>query len=143
MEEQKKEIPEWPKNIKRTRQREAVYHILTNTEEPLSAAEIYHRIEKSADGGGNYAVSTVYRALAAFEENGLVIKSTLMGKDTAVYAWNYGAHRHYAICLQCHKRIPLKSCPFEHMNMNTGDDGFQVTGHKIELYGYCKQCKLK
>ncbi len=126
--------------IKKTRQREAVYQILAAAKEPLSAHEIYHRVEKD-NQEDNYAISTIYRALAVFEEKGLVVKSTLMGDDTAVYAWNQGAHKHYAICLKCHKLVPLASCPFEHMEMNTNEEDFQITGHKIELYGYCRKCK--
>lgn len=140
-EEQTDQRP-WPENIKRTRQREAVYDILVNTDEPLSAAEIYRRLEQSQPSS-NFAISTVYRALSVFEENGLVSKSMLMGDDTAVYAWDHGTHRHYAICLKCHKRVPLQSCPFEHAKMSTGNEEFQITGHKIELYGYCKQCNIK
>lgn len=140
-EEQTDQRP-WPENIKRTKQREAVYDILVNTDEPLSAAEIYRRLEQSKPDS-NFAISTVYRALSVFEENGLVSKSMLMGDDTAVYAWDHGIHRHYAICLKCHKRVPLQSCPFEHAKMSTGNEEFQITGHKIELYGYCKQCNIK
>lgn len=135
-----KESAEWPQGIKKTRQREAVFQILVNAEEPLSAYEIFRQIEQQ-NLGDNYAISTVYRALAVFEENGLVVKSTLMGDDTAVYAWKKEAHKHYAICLKCHKLVPLQSCPFEHVDMHTKDEDFQITGHKIELYGYCKQCK--
>lgn len=135
-----RELAEWPDGMKKTRQREAVFQILINAKEPLSAHEIYRRMDKEQISD-HYAISTVYRALTVFEEKGLVVKSTLMGEDTAVYAWNHGAHRHYAICLKCHKLVPLQSCPFEHMDMHTNDEDFQITGHKIELYGYCKKCK--
>lgn len=140
IEESEKTRIEWPEGIKKTRQREAVFRILTQAQEPMSAHEIYRQIEK-LETGDNYAISTVYRALAVFEEKDLVIKSTLMGDDTAVYAWKKETHKHYAICLKCHKLVPLSSCPFEHADMNTKDEDFQITGHKIELYGYCRQCK--
>ena len=130
----------WSEGIKKTKQREDVCHILMQAEKPLSATEIYHRIVQE-NGQTNYAVSTVYRSLATFEEKGFVIKSTLMGEDTAVYEWNYGKHKHYAICLKCHKLVPLKACPFEHIKVDTSDEDFTVTSHKLEIYGYCNQCK--
>lgn len=139
---QSEKTPVFPESIKRTKQREAVYEILVGTEDALSAAEIYRRMQQTQTGCG-FAISTVYRALSVFEENGLVSKSVLMGDDTAVYAWNNGTHRHYAICLNCHKRVPLKRCPFENARMNTGNEEFRITGHKVELYGYCKQCNGK
>jgi len=130
----------WSEGIKKTKQREDVCRILMQAERPLSAIEIYNRIVQE-NGQTNYAVSTVYRSLNIFEEKGFVTKSTLMGEDTAVYEWNYGKHKHYAICLKCHKLVPLKTCPFEHIKVDTSDEDFTVTSHKLEIYGYCNQCK--
>ncbi len=143
--EQEKNLP---KGIKWTKQRKDVYEVLLEAKEPLSAVQIYNHIEKT-DTSGNYAVSTIYRILTAFEEKGMVTKSNWMGDGTLVYELNKGEHTHYAVCLSCHKRIPLHACPFEHMHLHTEeehheleDDGFTVTGHKLELYGYCKTCKV-
>ena len=130
----------WPEGIKKTKQREDVFRVLIEAKEPLSAIEIYNRIQQKS-GQINYAISTIYRSLAVFEEKGLVEKSTLMGEDTAVYEWHHGDHKHYAICLKCHKLVPLAKCPFEHVKLDTSDENFTVTSHKLEIYGYCKKCK--
>lgn len=130
---------EYPQGLKWTRQRKSVYRILWNAEEPLNAAQIYHLAVQEAEGK-DYAPSTVYRILAAFEEQRLAEKTVLPGEDTAVYALNRGGHTHYAVCLQCHRRIPLQSCPFAHMNPEKEAEGFTVTGHRLELYGYCRDC---
>ena len=87
------------------------------------------------------AISTVYRILAAFEEKGLVEKSTWTEDGTAVYGLNRGGHTHYAVCLKCHSRIPLQGCPFSHIHLEEGMGDFTVTGHKLELYGYCRNCR--
>ncbi len=130
---------EYPQGLKWTRQRKSVYRILWNAEEPLNAAQIYHLAEREADGK-DYAPSTVYRILTAFEELGLVEKTIWMGEDTAVYSLNRGSHTHYAVCLQCHKRIPLRSCPFAHIRLDREPEDFTVVSHKLELYGYCRDC---
>lgn len=143
-----------PKGIKWTRQRKCVYRILENSSEPLSAQQIYQRIREQPDlpGGDSLALSTIYRVLAAFEENQLVSGTTWMGEDTVVYELERGGHTHYAVCLECHKRIPLHSCPFNighighfgHRHNDADEDelsDFTVIGHKIELYGYCKKCQ--
>jgi len=130
----------WPEGIKKTKQREDVFRVLVEAKEPLSAIEIYNRIQQQ-NGQINYAISTIYRSLAVFEEKGLVEKSTLMGEDTAVYEWQHGKHKHYAICLKCHKLVPLAKCPFEHVKLDTSDEDFTVTSHKLEIYGYCNKCK--
>lgn len=136
---EKKQI-EYPQGIKWTKQRKNVYAVLREASEPLTAVQIYHLSEKLAEGG-EYALSTIYRILAAFEEKGLVSKTTWMGDGTVVYELNRGEHTHYAVCLECHKRIALQSCPFAHMHLGQDTDDFTVTGHKLELYGYCKDCR--
>ena len=130
----------YPSGIKWTKQRKDVYHILFDAAEPLSAQEIYNRFLKKNEQEG-CAVSTIYRILLAFIEKNMVIKSTLMGADTALYEWNRGGHQHYAICMNCHKKIPLKNCPFEHLHETVENGEFLVTGHRVELYGYCKECQ--
>lgn len=131
---------EYPEGLKWTRQRKSVYRVLWAAAEPLSAVQIYNRMEKPEDGG-EYAVSTIYRILAAFEEKGLLEKSTWMGEGTVVYELKRGGHTHYAVCLECHRRIPLQNCPFSHIHLEKETGEFTVTGHKLELYGYCRNCR--
>lgn len=132
--------PAFPKDIKRTKQREEIFNILLEETEPISALEIYNRLVQNL-GNDSYAISTVYRALSVFEEKGYVTKSTLAGSDMAYYEWSHGVHKHYAMCLKCHKLVPLKECPVENKKMETNSDDFVVTGHKLEIYGYCNGCK--
>lgn len=127
------------KKLKKTKQRERVCQILAAAEKPMSAADIYQALLQQ-DGACSYAVSTVYRVLQAFEEKGLVGRTSLPDSDTALYEWNPGGHQHYAICLKCHKRIPLKECPFHNGNLQETEGKFLVTGHKVEVYGYCVDC---
>lgn len=128
----------FPPDMKKTRQREEIFRILAEASEPVSAVDIYNHLLKRIEGA-NFAISTVYRALTAFEEKGYVTKSTLLGEDMSYYEWNQGQHKHYAVCLKCHKLIPLKSCPFEHAKIEPQEE-FTITGHKLELYGYCREC---
>lgn len=133
----------WPEGLKHTKQREDVFDVLIHATEPMTAIEIFHHIE-NVKRCRSYAVSTIYRILAAFEEKGCVDKTTMMGEDMAVYAWRKEDHKHYAICLSCHKLIPLKECPFQHsFRLNEPQEDFVITGHKLELYGYCKECNEK
>lgn len=130
---------QFPADIRKTKQREEVFRILAAAPEPVSAVDIYNRLLGEA-GDENYAISTVYRALAVFEEKGYVVKASLSGSDMSYYEWRQGQHRHYAVCLKCHKFIPLKKCPFENAEIDAAED-FTITGHKVELYGYCKGCR--
>lgn len=130
----------YPKGIKWTQQRKEVYEILIHANEPLSAVQIYQKLLQDGQRV-SYAVSTVYRILAAFEEKGFVEKNTFIGDGTVRYEWNRGGHTHYAICLSCRKKVALHACPFEHLHLEAETGDFEVTGHKLELYGYCKECQ--
>jgi Fur family ferric uptake transcriptional regulator len=142
-----------PKGIKWTKQRKDVYRVLSESIEPVTALDIYQNILVSHPDAG-YALSTIYRILTVFEENGIVSKSSYMEDSTIVYELERGEHTHYAVCLNCHKRIPLQACPFAHIHAHGNErqtepekdaleQGFIVTGHKLELYGYCINCKEK
>lgn len=130
---------EYPRGLKWTKQRKSVYKVLKEAAEPLSAAGIYHLAEREA-GGEEYALSTVYRILTAFEEKGLVEKNVSLEDGAVVYTLTGDSHTHYAVCLECRRRIPLQSCPFAHIQLEKETEGFIVTGHRLELYGYCREC---
>ena len=131
---------EYPRGMKWTKQRKAVYKVLWETQEPLNAIKIYNLVEQQAEGE-EYAMSTIYRILSAFEEQGLVEKEAAMEDGTIYYSLCRGEHTHYAVCLECHKRIPLQSCPFAHIHLEQETEDFVITNHKLELYGYCKNCR--
>lgn len=133
---------QFPQGMKWTKQRKSVYRVLWESAEPLNAVQIYNLASQAAEGE-EYALSTIYRILAAFEEKGLVEKTAWMGDGTVVYALNRGEHTHYAVCLDCRRRIPLQECPFAHIHLEHNAVDFTVTGHKLELYGYCGECKNK
>ena len=131
---------QFPQGIKWTKQRKSVYRVLWEATEPLSAVQIFDLVLRR-NGGEEYALSTIYRILAVFEEKGLVEKTTWMGTGTVVYALGRGEHTHYAVCLECHRRVPLQNCPFTHIHLEQEAGDFVITGHKLELYGYCSDCK--
>lgn len=130
-----KETIKYPQGMKWTKQRKQVYDVLYEANEPLSALQIYHNLTN------NYAVSTIYRILTVFEEKNMVTKASRLDGNTFVYEINRGEHTHYAVCLSCHKHILLHSCPFEHVHLSQAEEDFQITGHKLELYGYCRDCQ--
>lgn len=130
----------WPDGLKKTKQRQCVLSVLENAEVPLSAVDIYNKIESS---GSSVWLSTIYRILDLFVKKDLVIKNTVLDNEMSVYELNKYQHKHYAICLGCKKVIPMKNCPMDMFVPNLEDKEFKIMGHKIELYGYCKDCKDK
>lgn len=131
---------EWPQGLKRTRQREGVLAVLRNAQTPLSAADILTLIEKDGEAAW---LSTVYRILELFVQKGVAVKANVSGSDMAVYELNRYCHKHYAVCVSCHKIIPMDNCPLEKFIPRLQEEDFRVLGHNLEIFGYCRDCAAK
>lgn len=133
-----KEQNNWPAGVKRTKQRESVLSILENSDSPISATEICAIMEK----GGNTAawMSTIYRILELFVRKGVVIKANIMNNESALYELNRFKHKHYAVCMNCHKIIIMDNCPMEKVIPTLEEEDFYVVGHNLEVFGFCKDC---
>lgn len=127
----------WPAGIKKTKQRICVFSVLERAASPLSALDIYKQIEKE---DSSFWLSTIYRVLELFVNEGIVVKTTVMNNNMALYELNCNKHTHYAICVNCHKVVEMNNCPMEEFVPKLADNSFRVLGHKVEMYGYCKDC---
>jgi Fur family ferric uptake transcriptional regulator len=125
--------------MKRTKQREAVLTVLERADGPVSAADVRARTE--ADGA-HVRLSTVYRILDVLVKKGMAVKLSILTGETAVYELNRFRHRHYAVCVRCRKIISMDNCPMERFIPKLADDDFRVTGHNLEIYGYCRDCDV-
>lgn len=92
-------------------------------------------------GGDTAWLSTVYRILETFLKNDIIIKTTIMNSDMAVYELNRYQHKHYAVCVNCRKVITMDNCPMESFIPKLEDNDFFVMGHNLEIFGLCKNCK--
>lgn len=123
---------------KNTKSRKAVIDALERTQSPISAEEIFIVIK---DSGGSANLSTVYRTLELMEKKNLVSK-ILMSDGKARFELTGDEHRHHLICTSCNKMVSIDICPFEDLQKDVGKQTkFDITGHKLELYGVCPDCK--
>lgn len=127
--------------IKSTKQRNLIYDILDKSDNPVSAEQIFTKL-KDLDPSVN--MSTVYRVLEVFVLKGLVLKSNIIGSNSAGYELNKIEHNHHLICLKCNKTVPLNQCPLKKLEEAIQDKtDFVITGHNLELFGYCPECNEK
>jgi len=124
--------------MKSTKHRNAILLFLEQFQHPMTAEELYISLrEKTA----SINLSTVYRTLDTFVSKNLVIKST-MDDGKARYELNHHEHKHHLFCVGCHKVISIEDCPMgELQEIIKKKMDFDVTGHKLEIYGYCHNCK--
>ncbi len=127
------------KGIKNTRSRNAVLEILQNSEIPLTAEEIFLMLKQK---NVLTCLSTVYRTFEMLMLKGIIIKSNIFDDGKARYELKHVHHKHYVICIGCHKTITIEECPFgEFEKLLKKKIDFDVTEHKFEIYGYCQNCK--
>ncbi|AEV69162.1 Fur family transcriptional regulator [Acetivibrio clariflavus] len=123
---------------KNTKSRKIIIEVLTKTEVPLSAEEIFLNVKES---GSSTNLSTVYRTLDLLESKGMLDKY-IMSDGRARYKLALEGHKHHITCINCYKSIPINTCPIESLEkdlVNTTD--FNITGHKLEVYGLCPKCR--
>jgi len=127
--------------LKNTKHRTSILEILTGSDQPVSAEQVYLRL---AEKGVNANLSTVYRILESFASKGLAVKSNIGSDTKALFEISSTEHRHHMICIKCRKMTSVEDCPLdEYEKMIQDKTGFNVTGHKLEIYGYCEDCKMK
>ncbi|KJR44539.1 Ferric uptake regulation protein FUR [Desulfosporosinus sp. I2] len=125
--------------IKSTRHRNAILELLEESESPLTAEQLYINLR---DKTASIDLSTVYRTLDTFASKNLVIKSNRVDDGKALYELNHHDHKHHLLCVGCHKLISMEDCPMgELQQVLKKKMDFDVTGHKLEIYGYCRDCK--
>ena len=100
----------------------------------LGANDIYELARKE---NPKMSLSTVYRTVNLLESLGLVEASPL-GQDHHHYEVRLQEHYHL-VCLDCGKIIEIPAS--EAIKQLAKDYDFQISGVKLEIYGYCKECQ--
>lgn len=126
-----------PDGVRRTKQREWILAVLEKAKTPMTAADIYALVVAEHKG---MSLSTVYRVLEFFEEHDVVARTSVMNSDMAYYELCSRPHTHYAVCVRCSKIVSISNCPLHQFTPDLSDSDFKVLGHRMEMYGYCKDC---
>ncbi|AGB19955.1 Fur family transcriptional regulator [Thermoanaerobacterium thermosaccharolyticum] len=121
-------------NFKITPQRELIINIMLDTQGYLSVKEIYEKVKKSFP---QVSLDTVYRNLSLLKDINVLSETTI--GNNIMYEIHKDMHDHIMKCIKCGKVYELNICPLD-LCINKLDD-FEIVDHKIEITGYCKNCK--
>ena len=123
---------------KNTKPRQAISEILESADTPVSAEDIYINL---INKGMKVNLSTIYRSLELLEGYGSVNK-TVISDGKALFELTKEAHTHQIICTKCSKMIPVDLCPISDLQQQIEKSTkFKITGHRIELFGICAECR--
>lgn len=126
--------------LKNTKHRNSVLDILVNCNHPLTVEQIFFALKEK---NISINLSSVYRTLECLVAKGLLVKSNIHGDNKGLFEFYRREHRHHLICSECRKIISIEGCPLEaYEKLLQEKTGFDVTGHRLEIYGYCEDCKV-
>jgi len=123
--------------VRITPQRHAVLeHLLTSMEHP-TADEIYKALEHRFP---NMSVATVYNNLRVLRQIGLVRELTY-GDDSSRFDSNMSEHYHVT-CNKCGKIVDFDYPSLDEVeSLAEQVTGFNISHHRMELYGKCDECQ--
>ena len=123
-------------SVKRnTQQRDAVAHVIRQTNGPLTIREIFQRARRRCDLG----IATVYRTVKILSESGQITAVILPDGRTRYEVAHLGHHHHFR-CRDCDCVFDLDVCPVTISKGMILPGGFHVDGHELTLYGTCPGC---
>lgn len=127
------------KNIlrRKTTQRNVILEELRKTKTHPTADSIFKLVRRRVP---SISFGTVYRNLNLLRDGGQILELAC-GKYSCRYDGNISNHYHF-FCLGC-KRVFDLDMPVQKEldNKVTKKTGFNVKSHRMDFYGYCRECK--
>ncbi|HEY8443667.1 MAG TPA: Fur family transcriptional regulator [Clostridia bacterium] len=127
------------KGLKPTSRRCQILNLFYQSKNPMSAEDIFI---KCRDSGKPLNLSTVYRTLETLKNSGIIRPLSFEGADRTLYELKQ-KHTHYLMCLGCKKIQPVDFCPMGDIELISRAQNFKIIEHRLDLYGYCEDCKAK
>lgn len=124
--------------LKSTRQREQILDEFLRAGAHLSAEDLYLRLRKKFP---NIGYATVYRTLKLLAECGIAEERHFGDKQTRYEATAGQDHHDHLVCQQCGSIIEFEDPRIEALQLEVARaHGFQISYHRLELYGTCAKC---
>lgn len=123
--------------VRITPQRHAVLEYLLTSQTHPTADEVYKALKGQFP---SMSVATVYNNLRVLKEVGLVRELTY-GDDSSRFDSNMTDHYHI-MCNSCGKIVDFHYPPLDEVeSLAEKVTGFDVSYHRMELYGLCEDCQ--
>ncbi len=110
------------------------------TDHHLSAEDIYKTL---LEQGEDVGLATVYRVLTQFEAAG-IIERHHFENNHSVFEIMQEDHHDHIVCQSCGQVREFTNPVIEAEQHRVAIDlGFELTGHSLNLYGYCSKPECK
>jgi len=129
------------KGMRATPEREAIVMEVFAEHDHFDVEELIMRLRQK---GQRISRASVYRTLALLVESSLV-QEVFYEDGHMHYEHIYGHDHHCHLrCLGCRRIVEFRDPAVEEAEKRIGGaNDFATTGHRLEIYGYCRQCREK
>ncbi len=120
-----------------TPQRTEIYRALVETTSHPTAEQLLLQVRRRVP---RMSANTVYYTLGALQRAGLV-QEVNYGHDRARFDGNLEPH-HHVVCRSCRSIYDVMDERLDGLHLEPRlPQGFEMTGHRVEVYGYCVACR--
>ena len=121
--------------------RRAVAALIGAQSSHFTAEALLQAASKQAGGARGVGRATVFRTLELLERLGAIERLDLPSGQHAWVACD-AAHHHHIVCRRCGRNEGVDGAGVEAALDDIGSaTGFQVTFHRLELFGICPACQ--
>ena len=125
------------KKYRRSRQRDVILEELRRVRSHPTAQALYGAVRRRLP---TISLGPVYRNLDLLADQGEIMRLPCPGGQTR-FDGNTKEHHHLR-CTRCGRVLDVESAITVRYN-NTETDEYEITGHRIELFGLCARCRKK
>ena len=125
------------KGYKVTKHRLEILRCIESEGRHCSAQKIY-KFLKNQSGIGR---ATVFRTLKLLKALGFIKKLQLSEAQSVFESRTATLHHDHIVCVRCGRIVEFSNPAIERLQLREAEKhGFSVTGHTLEIRGYCKKC---
>ena len=127
------------KRLRNTPERELIIEEIFSKQDHFDIDELYLRLWKKNQ---KISKASIYRTIPLLIESGLV-QEVFFEDGHFHYEHIHGRGHHCHLrCLNCRKIIEFQDRRLKTIEKKLGQKfNFDVTSHKLEVYGYCEKCR--
>lgn len=123
-------------NLRATRQRRTVLEALRERPDAVTAQDLHMELRQAGESIG---LTTIYRTLTALADAGFL--DTFTRETEQAFRLCGDVHHHHLVCETCNRVEEIAADEVERWVSEVASRrGYQVTGHRADIFGICPAC---